>query len=250
MALTNNASKAVTPNAGAVSTATAAKGKKTKANEEILAQGSEILASMSEEQRNALGSKSGTLHFQNLLGLASKKSSRRVSANESVDCSTPVGIVLVSDEDIQVPVIDITKDKNTGIDPATDITYRTVKAGEQFEVSYYEFMYLIIRDEYAGVCEANGDATGAYFSPKLPAFWKGDAKLPTPTLNLKNGSVKASMIDIDEKGPNGWEIKPQYAEKFGALLRKSRPQRASGTKSATPAPTVVAVALQKILGVK
>ena len=250
MALTNKANT-VAPTAGAVAPAGVnAKGKKTKANEDILAQGSEILASLSEEQREALGAKSGTLHFVQLLGLASKKSSRRVSATESKDCSTPVGITLVSDEAIEVPVIDVLKDKNTGIDPATDISYRSVAAGEQFDVTYYEFMYLILRDEYAGFLEANGDEKGAYFSPKLPAFWKGDAKLPTPTVNFKTGSVKSTMIDIDEKGPNGWVVKPQYAEKFGALMKKSTPQRAAGNKSATPAPTIVAVALQKILGLK
>lgn len=59
------------------------------------------------------------------------------------------------------------------------------------------------------------------------------------------------MLDIDEKGPDGWVIKPQYAEKFGALMRKSRrPQRSAGNKTSTPAPTVVAVALQSILGIK
>lgn len=247
MALTNNANKTA-PQAQAPAGAPA-KGKKTAANAEILAQGQEILASMSEDERNALGAKSGTLHFVQLLGLASKKSSRRVSATESKDCSTPVGIVLFSDEDIEVPVIDVTRNKDTGVE-ASDIGSRKVKAGEHFDVTYMEFMYLILRDEYAGFCEANGDERGAYFSPKLPAYWKGEAKLPTPTLNFKAGSVKSSILDIDEKGPNGWFVKDQYVEKYGALLKKSTPQRAAGTKSTTPAPTVVAVALQKILGLK
>lgn len=248
MALANNKVTGATPAANAPAAAgTASKGKKTEANEVILAQGNEILASMSEEQRAALGSKSHTLHFVRLLGLASKKSSRRVSATESKDCSTPVGITLVSDEAIQVPVIDVLKNKDTGIDYETDVTYREVAAGQEFDVTYYEFMYLILRDEYAGFCSNGEDARGVYFSPKLPAFWKGEAKLPTPTVNFKVGSVKASMIDIDEKGPNGWVIKPQYAEKFGPLMKKSTPQRASGAKSTTPAPTVVAMALQKIL---
>lgn len=248
MALTNEENNAKVTAEATVEKPKAAKGK-TKANTEVLNQGAEIIASMSEEQRSGLASKSGTLHFQHLLGLASRKAPRKVAPNETVDCSTPVGIVLVSDEDIQVPVIDITKDKDTGIDPETDISYRTVKAGEEFDVSYYEFMYLIVRDEYAGLLEANGDENGAYFSAKLPAYMRGTAKLPTPTLNLRTGSVKATMVDVDEEGPNGFQIKPQYADKYGALLRKSRPQRAAGKKSSTPPPTIVAVALQKILGV-
>lgn len=252
MALSNNKAKTVGQAAAApvAPTGHAPKGKKTAANEEVLAKGSAILATLTEEQRQELGSKSGTLHFVQLLGLASKKSSRRVSASESKDCSTPVGMTLVSDEPIKVPVIDVTKNKSTGIDVEKDITYRDVKAGEQFDLNYYEFMYLILRDEYAGFCEANGDARGAYFSPKLPAFWKGEAKLPTPTINFKTGSVKSTMIDIDEKGPNGWVIKDAYKEKFGELMKKSTPQRAAGKKNSTPAPTVIAVALQDILGLK
>lgn len=151
MALVNKPNTTATAAQGAVTPQGAsAKGKKTKANEEVLAKGTEILATMDEAQRAALGSESGTLHFVQLLGLASKKSSRRVSPTESKDCSTPVGITLYSDKDIEVPVIDVLKDKNTGIDPETDITYVSVKAGEQFDVNYYEFMYLILRDEYAG----------------------------------------------------------------------------------------------------
>lgn len=226
------------------------RGKQTGASKEVYAKGTEVLASLSEDQRAALGSKSGTLHFVHLLGLASRKATRRVSQNENKECSTPVGITLYSDEAIEVPVISVLKDKNTGIDASADIETRKVKAGEQFNVSYYEFMYLILRDEYAGFLEANGDAHGAYFSPKLPAFWSGSAKLPTPTVNFRQGSVKASMIDIDEKTPDGWKIKEDYVEKFGPLLKKNRPQRASGAKSSTPQPTVVAMALQEILGIK
>lgn len=250
MALRNQQGAVADPAAVQVAPNADARGKQTDASKEIFQRGNEVLAAMTEEQRNNLSSKSHTLHFVHLLGLASKKAMRRVSPDENAPCSTPVGITLVSDEAIEVPVIDVLKDKMTGIDPATDIGSRKVKAGEQFNVNYYEFMYLILRDEYAGFLEANGDPRGAYFSPKLPGFWAGDAKLPTPTVNLKTGSIKTTMIDIDEKTPEGWIIKAPYQEQFGALLRRSRPQRAAGTKSATPQPTVVAMALQKILGLK
>lgn len=248
MALNNSKATGTTATAGAVKPQdTKTAGKKT-ANEEVISRGTALLAQMTDEQRATLGAKSGTLHFKHLLGLASKKSRRRVSKDESKDCSTPVGIVFVSDEAIQVPVIDINKNKETGI-TAEDISYREVAAGEEFTLSYYEYMFLIVRDEYAGLCEAKGDVQGAYFSPKLPAFMKGEASLPTPTINLKSGSVKENMVDIDVKGENGWTIQPGY-EKFADLLRKSKPAKAGGTKSSTPTPTVVAVALQNILNAK
>lgn len=249
MALSNKANT-VNPTAGAVAGADV-KGRKTDANEQIIKEGTAIIASMDDERKAKLGSLSQTLHFQHLLGLASKKGSRRVSATESVDCSTPVGLTLVSDVDIQVPVIDILKNKDTGIDPAADVTYRAVKAGEKFDISYYEFMFLILRDEYAGFCASEAGPKNVYFSPKLPAYFKGEAKLPTPTVNFKDGSIKASIIDIDEKGADGqWAVKANYADKFGKLLERKTPTRAAGNKSTVPTPTVVAVALQKILGIK
>ena len=240
--LNNKSTNTATPQAKAPETKNT--GRKT-ANEEVIAKGTAIISQMTEEERAALGSKSHTLHFKHLLGLASKKSRRKVSKDESKDCSTPVGIVFVSDEEITVPVIDINKNKDTGI-ASEDITYRTVAAGEEFQVTYYEYMFLILRDEYAGLCEAKGDVNGAYFSPKLPAFSKGEAKLPTPTINLKSGSVKENMVDIDVKTENGWAIQEGY-EKFADLLRKSKPSKSGGSKSSTPTPTVVAVALRRML---
>lgn len=221
------------------------------ASEAILKKGHEILAAMDEEKKATLGSDSGTLHFQHLLGLPSKMGTRKAGPQSHVPCSTPVGVTLISDKDIDVPVIDITKNKDTGIDFNTDITYKRVKAGEAFDLSYYEFMYLILRDEYAGTCAFGDDPKGVYFSAKLPKFMKGEAKLPTPTINLKSGlgSIKANMVDIEEKGPDGsWVMKEKYKEKFGALVKRGIPRRASGASTPqTPTATVVAVALQKLL---
>lgn len=224
---------------------------KAKKDSDYLAiRGNAILAGKTEEEREMLGCKSDTLHFQYLLGLASKKSTRRVSQNETKGCSTAVGVALVSDEDITVPVIDILKDKNTGINPE-DISYREVKAGEEFYLSYYEFMYLIVRDEYAGVCCSGDNPQDIYFTAKMPAFLSGKNKLPTPTINMRNDSIKKSIVNIDEKGPNGeWYIKDAYAEKFGALIKKQTPKRSAGAKNATPKSTLVALALKDILGVK
>lgn len=210
---------------------------KTEHNAKLIRQGEEILATMSKEEIQFLGSKSGTLHFVHLLGLASKKSNRSIGGVNNrtyKDISTPVGVTLRSDIDIEVPVIDVLKNKDTGIDPEKDISYREVKAGEEFDLTYYEFMFLILRDEYAGFFEANGDDKGAHLSVKSPAFMRGDAKLPTPYIDFRrnnrikyegqneNPPIKSTIIDIDQKGPNGWEIKPQYAEKFGALLNQSK----------------------------
>lgn len=232
----------------AAAVAKAAKTRKPAANAELVEKGKEIIATMNPEERAKLGSMSSTLHFVHLLGLGSKKGTRRISQTENEVCSTPVGVTLRSDVDIKVPVIDINKNAVTGIDPEKDITYREVKAGEEFDLTYYEFMFLIIRPEYSGYCEANGQPDGCYFSAKCPAYVRGDAKLPTPTINFKSGSIKATMIDIDEQGPDGkWRIKPQYEEKFGPLLRKARPQRARTASDAVPTAYAISAALREAL---
>ncbi|MCC0567175.1 hypothetical protein [Brevibacillus borstelensis] len=231
---------------------------KTKHNEDLIQQGKEILAAMSKEEIDLLGSKSGTLHFVHLLGLASKKTNRSIGGVNNrtyKDSSTPVGITLRSDIDIEVPVIDVLKNKDTGIDLEEDISDIWVKAGEEFHLTYYEFMFLILRDEYAGFFEANGNPSGAHLSIKSPAFMSKKVKLPTPTINFTKGtgSIKACMIDIDEKSPDGtWVIKSGY-EKFAPLVhngkRRKRPSKKDiGTANDYPVPTLIASALQEELG--
>lgn len=201
------------------------------ANEEALLFGEHLLESMSEEELDHIGSKWDTLHLIDILGLASIKSNRSIGGYNNrkyKDTSTPVGVKLKTDITIQVPVIDVIKNKDTGIDPEKDISYRTVQAGEEFVVTYYEFMYLITRDEYGGFLKVFEKDFYAQFSPKLTAFWRGDAKLPTPTINYPKGrgSVKANIVDIDEKGPDGWVIKDEY-KRFAPLVKNKKIRKSS-----------------------
>lgn len=216
-------------------------------NETIIKMGNELVSSMSEEQKAALGSKSNTLHFRHLLGLQSKKSTRKVSKTDVADCSTPVGIVFVSDEPIEVPDIDIKYNQTTGV-PAEAYKTRKVAAGEEFAVSYIELMFLLTRDEYAGNAEANGESDGVQFSPKPANYFSGKQKLPTPTLRAKagTGSIKENMVDIDEQVDGKWQVVEKYREKFGPLLAKRAPQR-GGSKPRGSQTKFVAAAIQDIL---
>lgn len=206
--------------------------KKTKANDDVIAEGLKIIESMSNEEFENIGSNADTLNFIHLLGLASKKTTRKITSQyriDVMDCSTPIGVSLRTDIDIEVPYLkDVTKNKNTGIDILEDIKYETVKAGEFFDLTLYEFMYLIIRDEYGGFLKVDGEDFYAHLSVKLPAFRRGDAKLPTPTIVFEkgNGSARASMIDVDEKSPEGWVIKQQF-ERFSPLVRNRGKRKSS-----------------------
>lgn len=218
---------------------------KLKESKDVVEDGQRIIATLSEEERAKLGAKSSTLHFKYLLGLDSKKSSMRVNKNESKPCATPVGLVFQSDIDIEVPVFDILQDT-----APTEIPTKSVKAGEEFILSYLEYMYLMLRDDYMGLASYNGDPTACYFSAKLPKFLSGKKSLPTPTANLRSGSIKETIVAIDEQSnQGGWVIKDEYKEKFGKLLEKRRPRRnTTGGKKSVPTPHAVAASLRNILG--
>ena len=198
---------------------------------------------MVEQEVTKLGSKSGTLHFITLLGLASKESRRKVGENY-LPCPTTVGVRLQTDETILVPVIDVRKNKDTGI-TSEDIKVRTIQAGEVFDLNMYELMFLVTKEEYGGFISRNGNPQGVYFAPKMHKFNTGEAKLPTPALNFKSGtgSIKAEMLVIDEKVDNKWGIKSEFAEQFGGLFEKKEKVK----KVAVPTPTVVALALRQML---
>lgn len=136
----------------------------------------------------------------------------------------------------------------TYVDPKGDVSTRSVKAGEYFCLSVYEFLFLIIRDEYSGVFR-RGD-TDDDWGMKIEFKWinsmeqytdgtwglksvvedVGDRKvkkfvLPTPFVQYHTrggNSIKASMIDIDEKGKYGWQIKPEYTRFEPLMKRKPR----------------------------
>jgi len=191
-------------------------------------QGLQIIATMGEEKEK-LGSMSGTLHFVQLLGLQSTKGTRRVSkgdgTSEMVACPVTVGIELVSDVDIEVPQypeVSVTVVKSTGID-TSKLTTKKVKAGEKFALSFIEFMFLITEPQYAGTCEAKGHEDGLQFVPKLAQLQKGESKIPTPAVTFKRGfgAVKENIFPIDFKDASGeTQILDEYKEKFGGLLKK------------------------------
>jgi hypothetical protein len=127
--------------------------------------GKQYINSLSSEERAKIRSKCHTLHFVKLLKLASKRADRMVAGGETRVSYKAVGVVLRSDEDIEVPDIPGHYNKETGI-PPEEIKMRKVKAGEEFYLTYYEFMFLMFRPEYAGFCSRDDDPYGVYFSPK------------------------------------------------------------------------------------
>lgn len=215
----------------------------------IHTEGKKIISSMSDEEKSVLRSKCHTLHFVKLLKLDSKRADRMVAGQETRVSYKAVGVVLYSDEDIVVPDIPGHYNKDTGI-PAEEIKSKKIKAGEHFYLTYYEFMFLMFKPEYAGYCTRDDDPYGVYFSPKMPKFLSNEAKLPTPTINFsKAGSPKEMMDGIDEYIPElkRWVIKEEYREKFGSYLPNVTPQRKQNDGDVMPTSTNATIGLAETL---
>lgn len=212
--------------------------------------GKEYIDSLTEEEKDIIRSKCHTLHFVKLLKMQSKRADRMIGGGETVVSYSPVGVVLRTDEEIEVPDIPGEYTKETGI-PPEEIKSRRIGAGEEFFLTYYEFMFLMFRPEYAGFCSRDEDPFGVYFSPKMPKFLKNDGvKLPTPTINFtKPGSPKEIMDEIDEidTETGRWVIKEEYREKFASYLPEVTPKRRSGGNNEFPTSTNAALGLAQLL---
>lgn len=227
--------------------------------------GAQLYSKMSAEEQDNLGSKRNTLHYVRALGRQSVASSRLDTTTKKTVASLPVEAVeLLTDEELLVPVIEVIKPQTrlkVGVDPDKDITYKTVAAGEKFVVTVYEALFLFMRDEFAGFCEAGGDPEGLRLVVRPQNLFSGDQKLPTPYLALRDRPIKAEVHAIDQKNAaDEWEPKPEYADRFAPLFVKTsagRGNSGSGSggggrqakKKATTAVTTM-LSLQRILGVK
>lgn len=198
--------------------------------------GAEIVSNLSDDARSKLCSKCHTLHYVKLLKLTSKRADRAVANGVTTRDFKSVGIVLYSDEDIDVPDIPGYYTKETGI-PPDDVKSRRVKAGEFFFLTYYEFMFLVLRPEYSGYCSRDNDPFGVVLSLKMTQFKEGRAKLPTIAIKfVGRGSPKEAWDAIDEydEATDSWCIKEKYQEKFGHLLTPVQPTKAPDAMDGKP----------------
>ena len=198
--------------------------------------GAEVVSGLSDEAKSNLCSKCHTLHYVKLLKLTSKRADRATTSGYTTRDFKTVGIVLYSDEAIDVPDIPGYYTKETGI-PPEDVKSRRVEAGEYFFLTYYEFMFLVLRPEYSGYCSRDDDPYGVVLSLKMTHFKEGRAKLPTIAIKFVGaGSPKESWDAIDEYDAetDTWSIKPKYQEKFGHLLTPVQPTHSPGAMEGKP----------------
>lgn len=214
--------------------------KKTKANDMLINIGRKIIDDMSEKEQANLCSHSDDLYFICLLGTASKKKKRKVGSKkdgsiETIDISTPIGVKLMSKIEIEVPHLkDVKKNNKTGINPGEDFEYKKVKAHEPFDLTLYEFMFLIIQPEYSGKLRVYNKDYYAYLSVKVHKFEAINKvasdcinKLPTPTIIFEkgNGSTKENMNDVDQLNDIGEWVPRKGYERFSPFLNNRKTVR-------------------------
>lgn len=186
---------------------------KAQNEEELLNRGKELFLSMEDTRRELIGCKSSILNVINILAIVSFVGGREKIEN--------IGFSLLSDIAIQVPIIDMHLNYETGINAIVDISYRTVTAGEELSVSTYEWMYLLIQDEYAGSCVCDDKKKEFILSLKFEKYMKGEIKLPMVSFNSNINKIPMTTIYINNIDKDGLiTIKPQYT-RFAPLIKKN-----------------------------
>ncbi len=171
--------------------------------------------SISQEAREKMGSAINTLHYIGCIELPSTRMDRLVQGQVVVSYKI-VGGKFVSDIPIKVPRIPL------GENPTLEnilkrLTWENKEAGEEFCLTYLEYMFLITQVQYAGYCYDNNLEKEISICYRTAKFLRGDQALPTPTFRSTNGgSIKDNVFDIEYfDGDNKcWVMYPEYKEKF------------------------------------
>lgn len=224
-----------------------------KGTQVFIDKGKNIYNSLTEEDKANIASGSSAISFLHLIGTA-QKSSPRKEGTELKPSFIPVGMVCKAEADIKVPSIPfagIPKDLDSA--PTFDtIEWRDIKAGEQFIMTRVEAMFCVTNPagKMGGYISKDGNPKGIALSVKVNDAYFTTKRLPTPAFSLTSstGSIKEDMVAVDVKQKDGtWALKPEYAEKFAALLIKSTPNRSGastgGNKKTLSTTSAIALAL-------
>ena len=246
----------VTP--AAVATEKKAATTTNKKMNEFQKMGMEAQASMSADEQAIVKSKKDSLVFKGFAVLQSKMTESIARGKDAegkvirVKAPKTVGLVFNSKESIVVPLIDVKYGFKLAV-PQTEISERTIPAGQDFILTKLEAMYLLARVEYSGYFTTEGNGDG-YMNVNTAKYQTENA-LPTPTFNLIQGGSHDMTIPIDTTDASGNVVisgEPE-AQRFAAFLVKKPAQRVGGSAAAKPKvdkPVVVTAALRQILNIK
>lgn len=196
------------------------------------AAGHASIASMSEDQKAALGSGSGKLKFLHPLGDPQSSSTRTQNKESGIKTHVVVGYSYEVLEDIEVPTCKMTSATIGDILQAEKDEWRLAKKGEVINLTLLENGLLLSTNELSG--RVTGGGMGVTLEPKA-----SDSRLyMLPTMKKDKGSIKENMVLIGDNitGENGrttYKCKDEYAEKFGILFTKKPVSRRGAASQET-----------------
>ena len=221
---------------------------KDERHEKLVAQGHQLRAKMSDEEKQLEGSKSDKIAFIGALGDPNKPQTRKQNKKD-IPSNLVVGYALKALEDVDVPRADIKSGFKSFMDVGPMSTEH-VKAGETFYLNVFETGALISQTVYGGKFSGEGTVV------TLGVKYAQNREEPLPVLNMQGkGSVKENMILIADmvgadakKNIKGTpKIKEEFASKFSVLYEKrvgGKKGSSAGNKAAGETTKDIAMAFQ------
>lgn len=180
-----------------------------------------------------MGSKSDTLHLVGVLQLPSPSNMTPRQPLNLTDKPTKlkspvvikryemdtVGVKLVSDIDLEVPVFDI-----FSIEPkrvtSENLHFLSIPANQEFSLNLYELMLLVYNEAYSGVFSNGATSKGVELKIKRSSDTLiEDNVLPVPRLVMKE-LVESQQDDVVavKNGNKVLEVLPEYKDKFSGVV--------------------------------
>lgn len=201
--------------------------------EEFKATGASARATMTEEEKNAEGNKSGEIQFVTALGNPAKKV-KRVQKKDKIDSHECIGYRLKALAPTQVPTCVPKKGAKSSNNPmdVEEPTWREVPAGEDFDVSLAELGHLICQPQYAGSFTGGNDEVVLHVT-----ISESRGSVPLTVLKRKSAPIKDNMILVAEKttvdGKPRYVVKDEFKEKFGYLFERTATTRGTSEAKTT-----------------
>lgn len=243
-------------------------------NDKLARKGQDLYRSLTPEQKTALATNSGKVHFICPMATYKMKAQRQQTKAgggaitrtakdgttydgkemETINTYVIVGYKFKTDIDITVPKIPFEKPPydTQKVYPLDQFETQTFKAGSEFVLTRVEALYMLVMPELLlnGYCAYGNDPQGVQIACRLNKDYKPGATIPTPVLKFadqKAGSIKENMDFVDD--PNATALKPAYAEKFADIYRVRAGQRTTDGMPASKAKpcTCASLAIYEIL---
>jgi hypothetical protein len=238
MAITNKGHK-VKP----ASVAVEEKATKPAGKVDLKQEGLSIYYSMSPEEVEKLGSKSGDLEFVKLITNPFFNVSRKLKDGSVIKGEETVGAILKNLGKEPITVKTIPNKSYEVMDADWDnVSERVVQPGEEFQLNSLEVAELLTRPEYGG--RITGGGKEVIYTTQTP---KDPTVIPTTKLRIKDGSVKDHSISIGYVGEDGSKVvKPEFQEKFAIFATRGARKRAISGTSKKPKVNAAGLAVQAL----